>query len=565
MPTSSGGWYGKSVLKGFEMSVDSVTSSTTTVSVSPFLASYFDADDQSATSGALRRPEFVRAIHTLQDEMRSETLVGFLKHSQAMEGATNQKAVITAYNQVLIDLTQRRDEWQAFLRSCCAIDLFEQTGLESDEHSRRSQSARRRWQNELASDARLEAYQYESVLTAKLASLPVEQLKTELMTCANTCLEEFNRHCLAQLVRLVELEVFGIAQWFDGNCQYCFFRRQVRSSHVSTSFENHWDWDIERRVVTGKTTMHLYCHEHHLIDAQQCPPDAAGIPIPEKLDQLLAETPAWIFDYLKLITGTMIKENVVEEVESEETWQQVEEIPRMHFDPALVIGPFVLLAWGPRDEERLKLVPPRDGLGEMLANKYQLAAASAVAGVGGIVLWSGLHSSLLTLIGCAVVGTRWLHRWSHGSREDAAKGKHVGRGRCPDGERPHVLALSRDRHSRLRDRQNYLASFLANNRLNLRSDLLRNAYHLQATTQFLPTRGKAKMLLWIAQRAHAWIQRTGVNQLILLLMTLTLGFVSAVVWWRMNPSVFSFPSVTLPESLQEVVPRSFCRRTITHR
>ncbi|MEZ6081913.1 MAG: hypothetical protein R3C56_41430 [Pirellulaceae bacterium] len=40
------------------------------------------------------------------------------------------------------------------------------------------------------------------------------------------------------------------------------------------------------------------------------------------------------------------------------------------------------------------------------------------------------------------------------------------------------------------------------------------------------------MLRWIAQIAHAWIHRTGVNGLIVLLMMLTLGFVLTTVWWQ---------------------------------
>ncbi|MEZ6081914.1 MAG: hypothetical protein R3C56_41435 [Pirellulaceae bacterium] len=51
----------------------------------------------------------------------------------------------------------------------------------------------------------------------------------------------------------------------------------------------------------------------------------------------------------------------------------------------------------------MKLVAPHDETSEMLIQKFQLAAVGAVAGVGGMVLWSGLHSTLLILIGCAVL------------------------------------------------------------------------------------------------------------------------------------------------------------------
>jgi len=89
--------------------------------------------------------------------------------------------------------------------------------------------------------------------------------------------------------------------------------------------------------------------ENSHIDAFTCDPYNSPVPIPASVERLIQKSPSWLADQLQLVVGTMTQEVVQRRIVKDEAWQVLRQRPRLHNDPALVIGPFVLTGWGPSD------------------------------------------------------------------------------------------------------------------------------------------------------------------------------------------------------------------------
>lgn len=264
---------------------------------------------------------------------------------QSLDVAVGRNQLVNAYNDVVLDLSSRQREWTTFLEQVWTFDGFDTIVAENEHELRFARDSRRSWLEQGLGSRAFKTHELQSIVTAEFVSRHGHDMKQLLVQDVHDLTIHVTQSCVQQLLDMVGLLSVGIVQWYPGStCRYLFFRRGFYSSSKVES--------PTARDVFGRTTGEVECHEHHLMDAFACHPANAPVAVPASVQQLIDQAPGWVRSQLHLVNGTLTQETVNRLVVRDETWQVVRRVPRMHNDPALVIGPFVLAGWGPSDEEK---------------------------------------------------------------------------------------------------------------------------------------------------------------------------------------------------------------------
>lgn len=265
-------------------------------------------------------------------------------HLQTLVVAEGRHQLINAYNDVLLELTNHHRQWTQFLRNVWQFDGFETIVAKTPRDLQAANGLRDRWMQDGLSARAFHSQELQSIVTAEFVSRHGDDMRVLLV---DDCLEltrKVAQLCVQQLFDLVGLLSVGVVQWYPGGtCRYLFFRRGFYADSTEDTPTNY--------IVKGRAIGEVECHEHHLMDAFACHPANAPTALPASIQQLIEQAPSWLSSQLQLVNGTLTQESVKKLVVRDETWQIVRRVPRMHNDPALVIGPFVLAGWGPSDEE----------------------------------------------------------------------------------------------------------------------------------------------------------------------------------------------------------------------
>ncbi len=103
---------------------------------------------------------------------------------------------------------------------------------------------------------------------------------------------------------------------------------------------------VRRTKVSGKHERTVSWHIHDLLNAIEVHPGNTGIRIPDNRKPILAAVPKWLSNDVKIIEGTLICERkIVEDLETEEWLEVIEEPTPYYPDPAIVLGSYVLTGW----------------------------------------------------------------------------------------------------------------------------------------------------------------------------------------------------------------------------
>jgi hypothetical protein len=93
-------------------------------------------------------------------------------------------------------------------------------------------------------------------------------------------------------------------------------------------------------------------HEHHLIEARKHTIGDPTIAIPKKYQEFVVAVPGWLRPTVRIVSGTQIRADVVEQERRENRWlKEVVESRtfQVHYDPAIVVDDYVLTAWDQKD------------------------------------------------------------------------------------------------------------------------------------------------------------------------------------------------------------------------
>lgn len=362
------------------------------------------------------------------------------------EGA-DRAAIIEAYIQSLGELERCRAEVGELLRAACAANIeFRQAVGET--HGAARDEALQKKLDEMLAQVSSHWVPIRNVADAQLASQATDVLGDAFQTALESAVVEFAEQFFDMLARLVDRQLFGLVEWLPNHCcRYHFFRQvliQENNGVVSTSwddtyFENPTDrnlWTGERvvgrrshrDVLHGKHFHRLARHQHDVMNSVRTAVGNSRVIMPPAVVRLIKAIPAWLLPLVQVIDGEIFRERIVEKDTRVEDWSQVtvRDEPIVGCEPGVIIGPYVLTGWGPREVEaelqrRQRADEATTSLARVNAARWQaplLTAATVLVTL--ITLWLSLQAvrghggaSLIALGTTTTLGLLWQSAYAH--------------------------------------------------------------------------------------------------------------------------------------------------------
>jgi hypothetical protein len=159
-------------------------------------------------------------------------------------------------------------------------------------------------------------------------------------------------------------------------------------------------------------------HEHEVINAVRTSIGNSTVVTPPHVDQLINSIPEWLYPFVEVIDGHIVRERIIERDVKVEDWTQVQvhDEPIMGYEPGVIVGPYVLTGWGPREiaieQERRKSVEQVATLSfdKQLAPVF-VAAATGLSLIALMLLYRSLqgHGGFLfaMLATAAAISSVW--------------------------------------------------------------------------------------------------------------------------------------------------------------
>ncbi len=213
------------------------------------------------------------------------------------------------------------------------------------------------------------------------------------------------------LQRMVDLELFGLVEWLPKQCcRYHFFRRVViqgTAEHTGTIIETMTSDEagarargFGRRVIGNRRTTSTHSikheirfarHQHELINAVRTSIRNSTVIMPPQIVRLVESIPEWLYPFVEVIDGHIVRELIIERDVSVEDWTQVDvrDEPILDLDPGIVIGPYVLSGWGSveiRKEQERRQAIERAGKQQFHQSLTPVLMMAAI-GLSGVALW----------------------------------------------------------------------------------------------------------------------------------------------------------------------------------
>jgi hypothetical protein len=208
--------------------------------------------------------------------------------------------------------------------------------------------------------------------TAELAALPVEQIVTAMATVLKHSVVRFLIELVYTLDEMVKSQHVGIIDWTCADaCRYHYFEFKDETTVTGTRSQS--DHRAAGRVHTVTTNtqrdkervVSLTRHVHDLIDAKrQTKWRHLMGRFPVRAHNVAEHVPSWLD--AEYVEGQQIRDLRIERelsrqqwTESEttvHTWEEsppvIQETPQYRFDPAIIIGHYVLVGWNEDEKQQ---------------------------------------------------------------------------------------------------------------------------------------------------------------------------------------------------------------------
>ncbi len=339
--------------------------------------------------------------------------------------------LVASYIQSLNQLDRYRRDVDGMIRAACIANLeFRQE--QGETHTGAKDAAVTGKLNEMLQSS-IDAWMpVRNVVDARLVSRPTPEIRTKLDSALKQAVADFCQQLFELLAKMVDRELFGLVEWLPNNCcAYHFFRRVIIQENEGAServseerFRTSTQSDsgtgrqvIGRRIIEqtkgkGRHIHRFARHQHDVMQAVHTSIRDSRVVMPPTVQQLCETVPTWLYPFVQVIDGTIIRERIIERDASVDHWTdtQIRDEPIIGYEPAVIIGTFVLTGWGPREVqaeiERREAVA-RDEAAKQAFNSATtrwpwLVAASILLAVASVWLTlvsnRGSLSELLTLI-----------------------------------------------------------------------------------------------------------------------------------------------------------------------
>jgi|GEM_PF-632544 len=304
-------------------------------------------------------------------DLLAAALWNLLPWSRLSGDELDRQAVVEAYVGSLSQLERCQAEVKTLIQACCEANLeFRQEAGET--HAPARERALNSQLSEMLSGAGDSWLPIRNILQAKLVSQPLAELRLRLHEALASGVKEFSTEFFELLARLVDRELFGLVEWHPNHCcSYHFFKRVViqenegASQKVTTTYREQDPDSTALRPVIGKRTTkqvrgkgqhthRLARHEHGVMKAVRTSIGNSQVIMPPPVERMVKCIPAWLAPFVHIIDGQIFRERIIERDLKVAKWEDVDvrDEPILGWEPAVIIGPYVLTGWGPREVER---------------------------------------------------------------------------------------------------------------------------------------------------------------------------------------------------------------------
>lgn len=288
--------------------------------------------------------------------------------------AEDREALVKAYNASLQTLETYRQDVDKLVRLACQANLdFRQA--RGDTNAKARDEALQNKLSEMLSAVSSVWRPPVSVLNAAWVGGPLPELRNVMDESLQGAVTSFCEQFVELMAQLVDREMFGLVEWHPNQCcSYHFFKQVVIQENdgfeTRTSEEFGIDPDTEvtdveddgwrnevigvRRTETVTRGKHHYRHarhQHDVMHAVHTSINNSRVVMPPAVKTLVEAVPDWLYEHVEVIDGDIFRERVIEQNTGCEDWAdvQVKDEPIYGCEPGVIIGPFVLTGWGPRE------------------------------------------------------------------------------------------------------------------------------------------------------------------------------------------------------------------------
>jgi hypothetical protein len=374
--------------------------------------------------GTVRRIEN-RAENEALPGLLTKTIRSQLPWSTLSPGETDRQKIIEAYIGSLERINQCRQDADNLVHAACEANLEFRHAAESPTSDER-QSVLKEKLDELLAKAAHHWLPVRNILDAKLVSQPITSLRQQLDATLSQACDDFVKNFFELLARLVDASLFGLAEWQPNHCvDYHFFKQVVideetaRETHYEGNSIDSANSSIHGRTrsvidsITGIRQHRLARHEHSVMNAVQTSIGNSRVLMPPEVERLVKSVPDWLYPFVSIIDGDLFRERIIEQDTKREDWQRsvhVRDEPIYGCEPGVIIGPYVLTGWGPREiqreQHRRAVAEQRGGI----LGFAWLAAGLALLALLllGRTLSVGGGAIFVVLASCGSIGCTWL-------------------------------------------------------------------------------------------------------------------------------------------------------------
>ncbi|MCY2994770.1 MAG: hypothetical protein NTY19_43950 [Planctomycetota bacterium] len=307
-------------------------------------------------------------------ELLREAIWNRLAWCTASPDGSERQPFVEAYVRSLNQLGQFRQDVEDLVREACRANLeFRQAGGTTNVIARDAVLSAKL--NEMLVQAACDWLPARNILDGPLVSQPVSIIRSRLETALADAVSEFVKQFSELLAKLVERQLFGLVEWLPNQCCcYHFFKSVVIQENEGASrrivseewFDGGAQPDSETRPDTlGKRTIeetrghgthaHRFArHEHALMNAVHTTIRNSRVVMPPQVARFVDRVPEWLYPFVEVIDGDIVRERIIEQDIKVENWADVSvyDEPISGRDPGVVVGPYVLTGWGPREVQQ---------------------------------------------------------------------------------------------------------------------------------------------------------------------------------------------------------------------